>query len=363
MSWYRKNPLFATGMAVCTLVALGEVGLTYERWSASRATAKKLQERKVELQSMAELTPPPTRPVATAVEADLAKAQAALASMQSELKGRGPAAERIRSAKVPAARTDSYFDLATYVEKCREIAKKQDVDIRAEAARFGFSAYANEGPVQDHIEPVFRQRLIAQYLVESLLEARPRALFSIKRERTLTKAERDARAAAAANGEVPADVPVDTGDSGPDYFLIDSRVSARVPGYIDTMPFRFVFTGQTAALRVFLNKLAAFELPILVREVEVEVATPEDAAIQAPTEEASSSDSAATSLVLSVDGAAARAPKAAPAKPVALPRASTAAPIVSKPLSKYTVTVEFVELVPPAAPPAAETAPATAPNS
>ncbi len=357
MSWYRKNPLFAIGLSICVLLALGELALIYERWAASRAAAKRLEQRQSELAGMSQLLPPPTREVATAIETDLAKAQASLASMQSELKGRGPAAERIRSAKLPTARTDAYFDLATFVERTRDQAKKLDVDLRPEAARLGFAAYANEGPVQDHIEPVFRQRQIAQYLVEALIEARPRALLTVKRERTLSKADREARAAALASGE-PA--PENSGEDGPDYFTIDPRVSARAPGFIDTTAFRFAFIGQTAALRTFLNKLASFELPVLVREVEVEVATLEEATAQAPAEDAATADAAALdaaaaapSVVLSVPdetGAAKPAPK--PATSTRAARAAAATPIVSKPLSKFTVTVEFVELVPPAAAPA-----------
>ncbi len=358
MSWYRKNPLFAIGLTICALLVLGEFALIYERWSASRAAAKRLEQRQLELASMAQLMPPPTREVATSIEADLAKAQASLASMQSELKGRGPAAERIRSAKLPTARTDAYFDLATFVERSRDQAKKLDVELRPEAARFGFAAYTNEGPVQDHIEPVFRQRQIAQYLVEALIEARPRAVLTVKRERTLTKAEREARAAAMANNEPPAEIH---GEEGPDYFVIDPRVSARVNGFIDTTAFRFSFIGQTAALRTFLNKLASFELPVLVREVEVDVATLEEITAPQGTEEPAPGEAAALSatapsVVLSADGDA-----AAKAKPVVAPprprRANTATPIVSKPLSKFTVTVEFVELVPPAAAPPAEATP------
>src|SRR5688572_26411267 len=143
MSWYRKNPLFAIGVTVLTLVALGEIALIYERWAESRALEKKLEQRKTELQSMAQLTPPPAREVATAIEADLAKAQQSLASMQAELKGKGAAGERMRTAKLPAARTDAYFDLATFVERMRELSRKQEVDVRPEAARFGFAAFAN----------------------------------------------------------------------------------------------------------------------------------------------------------------------------------------------------------------------------
>ncbi len=347
-AWYRKNPVFASLMTLCALLVLGEMALIYERWSASRATAKKLVERQAELVGMRDVTPPPTREVAKEIEADWARAQQALAAMQGELKGRGPAAERLRSVKVPAARTDAYFDLATFVEKMRELAKKQDVEIRPEAARFGFNAYANEGPDAGLIEPVFRQRSIAQYLIEALLEARPRALLMVKREPPLTKKEREERvaalAAALASGQ-PADPAVAGVEvavpEGPDYFQIDPRGSARVPGYVDATAFRLVFTGQTAALRQFLNRLAGFELPVLVREVEVEPATAEESAAVANDETPADTPAAAPSVVLTV-----KAPAKPPAKK-APPRAPVSTPIVTQPLSKFTVTVEYIDLVTP----------------
>jgi hypothetical protein len=223
MSWYRKYPLFATGLTVCGLVLLGELAFIYERFDASRNAAKRLEQRKGELAAIEQIAPPPTREVAAAIEADLAKAQKSLASMHTELTGKGPAAEKIRTAKVPAARTDSFFDLATFMEKMREQAEKNGVEVRPEAARFGFAKYANEGPEMDRIEPVFRQRQIAEYLLESLFEAKPRALFAVKRERTQTKAEREARAAAEAAGTPAEEVPADSDSESPDYFIIDPR--------------------------------------------------------------------------------------------------------------------------------------------
>lgn len=368
MSWYRKYPLFATGLTLCGLVLLAELAFIYERFEASRDAAKRLEQRKGELAAIEQIAPPPTREVATVIEADLAKAQKSLAAMHAELTGKGPAAEKIRSAKVPAARTDSFFDLATFMEKMRETAEKHGVEVRAEAARFGFSKYANEGPETDRIEPIYRQRQVAEYLLESLFEAKPRALFSVKRERTLTKAEREARAAAEAAGTPPEETPTDSDSESPDYFVIDPRVSARVKGYLDTMPFRFVFTGQTATLRNFLNRLAAFDLPVLVREVEVDVASIEESSPTPAAEAAGGSagpatngeTAPATSVVLTIDPAAA---KATPAKAAPNPRAVVATPIVSKSLSKYTVTVELVAIVTPGTPTEPEPAPAATPTS
>ena len=362
MSWYRKNPLFAAALTLCALLVLGELAFTYERYAAWRGAEKKLRDQTNELQGMSALTPPPTREVATAIETDLAKAQASLAAMQNELKGHGPAAERLRTAKVPAARTDAYFDLATFVEKMRELAKKNDIVVRPEAARFGFEVYKNEGPELDRIEPVFRQRQIAQYLIELLLEAKPRAILAVKRERTVTKEEKEKRAAALANNE-PLPEP-EALEEGPDYFAIDPDRTARVPGFVDATAFRVTFLGQTTALRAFLNRLASFELPVLVREVEVETATPEEAVGEPTTEETPVPDAPAAadaaepaSVVLSAEPAAAAPKPAAPKR-----RAPTAAPIVTKPLSRFTVTVEHIELVTPPPPADPNAAPAQPPS-
>ncbi len=366
MSRRRKSPWFIGALTLCGVIALGELFFIYERWSAARGAEAKLAQRQTDLGTMASMMPPPTREVATAIEEDLARAQAALTSMRAQLKGRGPAAERLRSTRVPAARTDAYFDLASYVERMRELARKNEVAVRPEALRFGFAAYANEGPEAERIEPVFRQRLLAQYLVESLMEARPRAILAVQREPTLTAPEREARAAAlaaaaasAASAEPGTEVASPELPEGPDYFAIDQRLTARKPGFVDTTPFRFVFTGQTASLRAFLNRLAAFELPVLVREVKVDIASTEDAAEVPVAEEPDVAATAAggvtpSSSVLTLDLPAKPAATKATAKaPVRVPtRRAGTDPIVAKTLSKFTVTVEFIELVSQPAPPA-----------
>src|SRR2546425_1207906 len=71
-------------------------------------------------------------------------------------------------------------------------------------------------PDLERIEAVFHQRQIAQYLLESLLEAHPRALLAVKRERPLTRKEREERdaaaiaAAAAAASGTPAEPVAET---------------------------------------------------------------------------------------------------------------------------------------------------------
>jgi len=341
MNWYRHYPGFAIGLTLCGLVAAGEIALGVERWLASRAEATRLQQRRTDLEGMGQLNPAPTREVAAAIEADLARAQAALAAMKTELSGQSAAVEKLRAAKVPAARTDAFFDLATYVERVKEAAAKAGVQLRPEAARAGFAQYANEGPETDRIEPVFRQRQLAEHLMNLLLEARPEAIVAVRRERPRTKAEREAEAQAIANGQPP---PAPEGGDGPDFFALDPRGSARVPGFVETSGFRLTFQGETAALRLFLNRLAAFELPFLVREIEVEPVNAEEAAADAPASPAAPAVAAVTAV---------------PAAREAAPKGPVQTPLVPKSTSRFTVTVEHLELLTP--PPAEGAAEATNP--
>lgn len=317
----NKSPVFTSVLTVLALVVLGEGWCIYERRGAALAGEAKLVQKRAELQAMADAVPPPTREVAALIDADLARSSRALATMQAELQGRGPAAERLRATRAPVARTDAFFDLATFVERERELAKKQGVELKGEASRFGFAAYANEGPDERLIAPVHRQRLVAQHLIESLFEARPRALLSLQRERPLTVEERKQQGEAAAAGTPPPEAPVLVAGDSPDYFAIDPRVSARVPGSVEAVAFRLTFVGQTTALRAFLNKLAAFELPLVVRSVEVESAAGDEGG-----------ESAAAEAVAPAVGAR-----------------TAAAPLIAKSTSKFTVTVEFISLLTPAA--------------
>lgn len=346
MTWYRKYPLFASLLTLCAVLAAGEAGWIFERSAVARSSAEKLAKKRGELQAMSQLVPAPKRDVAEAIGADLAGAQRSLATMQAALQGRGPAAERLRQARHPRARTDAYFDLATFVERTRELARKNAVDVRRDAARLGFSAYANEGPELERIEPIFRQRQSVQYLAEALIEARPLAILAVKREVPLTRAEREERALAVKNA-----APVDPGaepaataaDEGPDFFTIDPRISVRAPGFLESTAFRFVFIGQTAVLRAFLNRLAAFELPVLVREVEVEPVSAEEALHPAAGDDVAVEPAPApASVVLTLGPAPAPARKAIAGPAIA--------PIVGKPYSKFTVTVEYLELMPSPAP-------------
>ncbi len=322
MASFKTHPVFYTLITVLGLAAAAGGWGIYDRSSAAGKSAKVVAEKNNELTSLLNTNPAPTQESKAAVEADLRRTQAALAIMREELKGRGPTAAALRSAVVPAEPTDLFFNIATFVEKTREKATAASVKTKADE-RFGFSAYANAGPDRELIPQVFRQRQVAEYLLDALIEARPVELVSLQRERPLTKAD----IAAIASGQ-PVSAPRGGGGTQvvSDLFEIDPRITARVAGFVGASAFRLTFTGETGSLRSFLNKLATFELPLVVRSVEVE-----------PIAKTTTTAAAPANTLSSIFGTpVASTTTAVPEK---------AKPLVEKPLSKFTVTVELIDLV------------------
>lgn len=334
MSSFKSHPIFYSSLVALGLVIAAEGWLVFNRHAAAQKARAVLERRERELKAFAGVSPAPTAAMAAQVEVDHERTERALAAMQSELKGRGPAAETIGAAPVPAERADAFFDIANFVEAMRARAAKLEVAVKPNEA-FGFASHANSGPEPDLIPYVFKQRLITAYLVETALEARPRRFDGVQRDRPLTADQRTQlqQALAAGQPEPQFASPAAGSTGATDFFAIDRRISARRPGFVDTMAFRIAFSGQTSALRAVLNKLAGFELPLVVRSVEVEPA-------------ADLNQGAATSPVpaaASLDAIFGSAPASG-----ATPAADAPVPLVAENYSKFTITVEFVDLVPPA---------------
>lgn len=321
MASFKSHPVFYSVIIALGLSAAGAGWGIYDRSTAASKSAAVLAQKRTELNSLLTTNPVPSAESKAAVEADLHRTEVALAKMRDELKGHGPTAERLRSAAVPAEPTDAFFNIATFVEKMREKTQAAGIKIKADE-RFGFTAYASAGPDRELIPQVFRQRQIAEYLLDALIAAHPGELVSLQRERPLTKAD----IAAQASGQAASSAASNSQTASVDLFQIDPRISARVPGFVDASAFRLSFIGETESLRSLLNKLATFELPLVVRSVEVE-----------PVAKTNSTTTAAPANSLSsIFGSVAPAANAEPAKPK---------PLVEKVLSKFTVTVELIDLV------------------
>jgi hypothetical protein len=318
MNFLRNHSLFGVALILLGALCIAEIVLAMMFRSEAAEARQLLEARRAELAGMAMLQPFPSPENAAAVEADLENSRRVVDAMRTALRGSPERAGAILSSP-PASRTDAFFDMARFVERNRERANSAGVSIRAEE-RFGFGLYKNEGPEPDLIPAVHRQKAVVDFLLGVLFDARLHELVSVQREPERipgTEGRTDIVETALPNDAT--------------FFAVDPRVSARVPGFVDSTGFRITFVGQTGALRDFLNRLAAIELPVLVRSVEIEpMPEPQRAQVSAPT---------APSLA-SLFGNPVQQPGS--------PATQTGpVPIVSQNLSRFTVTVESIELVAP----------------
>ncbi len=303
MLYFRQYPWFGVALLLLGLVLAAEIGGLWERRATARKTELKLERKRRELAKLLATVPAPTIENVTAIAADVDQTGHALSTVEAQLRGSAwPVADTKDQPRLEN-RADLFFGLADFVEKLRARMTALGIGIEADE-RFGFSAYANAGPEPGLIPLVQRQHLAIGYLLEALLVARPHRLLAVEREWLSQPAGTRVR----------------------DLFTIDPVVSARMKGLIKTDAFRLVFVGQTAALRAFLRQLTGFELPVVVRGIEVESAATAGGATAPRGNEAMPS-------------------AAAPGPISAAPTVEAPLPLVLPALSKFTVTVELIEVI------------------
>lgn len=190
---------------------------------------------------------------------------------------------------VPSERADAYFDIAQFVERMRALLAEHQIKTAADE-RFGFAEYAHGGPDLDDLKWVYRERCAAEKLLRLLVDCRPVELVDVKREQLNRPGETK---------------------TGADGFGWESSRALRTPDVLESVALRVIFTGQTVSLRALLNELALPERLAVVRSVEVE-----------PTSADSDKRSEAEHA------------------------ADERSPLVVNSLSRFTVTVEFVEVIP-----------------
>lgn len=261
MSHLKLSPLFpAIAVLVATLV-IAEGWLLVDGRRTAKIAVLDLARKQREWRRLAALKPAPTAEQAVIIEADLARADATLAALQKGLWNRDTIAGlRAPAGKTPVSRTDAFIELTGFVRNMRDLAGRAGVSVRAEEY-FGFSAYAHEGPAPGLIAPLLRQRQFAGYVLENLFASRPCQLVALQRTRLPKVTKGTLPAIQTGEPDAPAEA---------DVFELDPRLSIWEPDVAETTAFRVTFIGYTAALRSFLNRLAAGELPVVVRSVEVE---------------------------------------------------------------------------------------------
>jgi len=95
----KKLNFFNLSLALLGLLAAAQAWCIWERASAVRTAEQKLIRVRAQIQAVADAAPAPSRETAAMIEADLNRAQRALATMQSELRGRGAPLRRHQAAR------------------------------------------------------------------------------------------------------------------------------------------------------------------------------------------------------------------------------------------------------------------------
>jgi len=275
----RRHPFFFA------LVVISLAAIAAEAWYAvvlrreERRLETQLIQKIAEIERLQRQRPGPTDENLRRAREDFAQNAGVLTTMLRELRVSEP--DQLDYFKdEPQDRMDAWFDIEKFVDAMRASVAEAGVMMRSDE-RFGFSAYTYEGPEPELIRPVHRQLRIVEYLLGALVAARPRTLASVQREdpRTITRSGEPAgtgtpapaaRTPTAPRSASSAGSGATSADAASDLFTIDPQVSARTPGYVDTMAFRLTFTGHTSSLRGFMNALAVPRIPLVVRSVEVE---------------------------------------------------------------------------------------------
>ena len=217
-----------------------------------------------------------------------------------------------------------------YIKSMRDAAIANRVKIKNGEA-FGFSDYSGTIASTNNDllgQALDKQRAILDYIIGELLDSTSpdssdiTELISIQRE------------------QVESAVAPTLTISSEDVFFLDSKMSARVEGAIDTHAFRLEFIGYTSGLRNFFNKLALFKRPVVVRDVRVQrkQSEPEVAAI--PTVSPRNTPFGSPPF----GTPSGRPPFGSPVASAEPAEELVQKPIVDKNLSRFIIIVEYIEL-------------------
>lgn len=307
MGLIKKNLTFFILLLVFLLVFGAGIFLALGAKAKAAQAARDLRSAEMQINGLLAANPAPTAANLDASQANVDDLRAQLAGIRENLQRGSSLSLNSDGVQVMAA-------IQQYIASNRRRVAGGDSPIATpDNFAFGFELYAREStaPAEQFIPLVDKQRQILQYLLDKLIPAGPTKISAIRRERI----------------EAPAAAATQKTTEG---FVINPAISARVPGAVDTLAFQLTFTGYTDVLRQFLNGLATFEMPIVVRSIEVKRPDAQKAAPKKADD------------IFSIFGAAAPAAET-------VEQTEEQRPVIEENLSEFTVTVEFIEIVLPPA--------------
>jgi hypothetical protein len=323
MGLFKKNTAFCTLFVIFLLVFAGGTFLAVAQSGKLSKSKQQVTSAQSQLKGMLYLDPAPSTDNVAAAEQNVEQLRAELQKIRDNLQH---GSRLTTSADGMHVMTGIQQYISEYQQEAAKLTHPGNgselvgIETPADFA-FGFETYIDEGVVPENaaaIPVLDKQRQILSYIVDQLMASDPVGIQSIQREVLEMNAPRVGKAGAAQKL------------SG---FQINPAISARVPGGIDTLAFSLKFTGYTKSLRQFLNNLAKFDLPIVVRSIEV--TRPSGSATTTTKKEAKTG----VADIFSVFGGESATTKAPKLKQK---------PVISENVSSFTIILEFIEIVLPA---------------
>ncbi|HAV12428.1 MAG TPA: hypothetical protein DCX06_02875 [Opitutae bacterium] len=318
MDFIKKNLVFCLIVVICLLACAAGAFLAYTESGSVQSEAQKAKSAQAQLNNLLVASPAPSADNVAASEQNVAALKAELEKIRSDLQ-RGSRMNTSSDGVGVMAGIQQY--ISEYQRRVADVVDADGEPAPIETPKdfaFGFQEYIETGaPLQDPkvIATLDKQRQILSYIVNQLIDSNPAAITAIKREVLEVKSADDK-----------------SGKSGKTGFQISSAISARVPGAIDTMAYSVTFTGYTASLRAFLNNLAQFDLPIVVRSIEVQ--RPQGSATTAAPKKGNALDD----IFGAFGGASSTTVETTE---------EAQKPIIEENLSSFTVVLEFIEIILP----------------
>lgn len=254
MEFSKNHPLFFTAVSVSGLALV--VGLIFtviailDLGKATKAADK--SERN--FTRLINSTPTPSDSNVTISNTNVLELSDKLATMREELERGTKVNPSLDGVQVTAG-------IQQFISKFKSLAASHEdengpAEIKIpEGFAFGFDRFKLESTVPEdpsEIALLDKQRDILDFLLSELFKTNPQGITAVKRE--------------VARKIVGDDFSV---SDDPSIFKISSSVSSSVDGAIDTIAFEISFSGKTQSLREYLNRLAQFERPIVVRSINV----------------------------------------------------------------------------------------------
>ena len=255
MEFSKNHPLFLTAVSVCGLALIAGLIFTIIAILDLGKATKAAEKSERNFTKLINATPTPSDSNVAISNTNVLELSDKLATMREELERGTKVNPSLDGVQVTAG-------IQQFISKFKSLAANHEnengpAEINIpEGFAFGFDRFKLESTVPEdpsEIALLDKQRDILDFLLSELFITNPQGITAVKREvaRTIV-------------GEEDFSISDD-----PSIFKISSSVSSSVEGAIDTIAFEISFTGKTQSLREYLNRLAQFERPIVVRSINV----------------------------------------------------------------------------------------------